>query len=226
MSIIQISIAGNIASGKSTLAKLVANFLKWPIIPANAFGLTYLDKLFKYPSKWAFEAQTAFFIEKALEISNQINKGQNHIVDRCLLEDLDVYAKFFYLKGYITESQNKILEWIRELGSKSTITPSLIIYNKCNWEICAKRSLQRNGYQDQIMNTTFIKSIGDLTQKWIEEYPNTYSVPIFTIDSSVIDFRNKEIEQTILNDIQVILESIENPELNLQKTELLHQNTN
>jgi len=221
MSVIQIAVAGNVASGKSTLSRAIANYFNWIIIPENAFGLTYLDELFKNPTEWAFEAQIAFFVEKVIEIHQAVDKEINHIVDRCLYEDIDIYAKYFCLNGSISPREQKILNWIKELGAYNTMSPTFLIYNKCNWEICAERSLHRNQYQDKIMNKKFIRDIGELTQLWVENLCVKKTIPIFTIDSSNIDFRDKLIEKIILDDIKAILENITKLESNILNTEIL-----
>src|ERR1035437_1484246 len=98
-----IAIAGLMGAGKTTLAKQIVRAFGWRYVPNASAAKDYVRDLFDQPSRWAFEAQTALFCSKALEICEYFSDGYNIVVDRSLDEDALIFAPYFHRNGYIDD---------------------------------------------------------------------------------------------------------------------------
>src|SRR6266704_1185599 len=89
-------VAGNNASGKTTLGLKLAEALNWVHLPEDKFDTTYLHDLFGRERRWSFEAQTHFLLFKVNLVHSAFERRQNAFIDRSPYEDAQIFAKYFY----------------------------------------------------------------------------------------------------------------------------------
>jgi len=202
MSSFHLAVAGIMGSGKTTLARSLANELHLTYVPEFLNGKKYLPFLFENPKKWAFETQLSFFTEKSLQIINKLKSGQSIIVDRTLLEDYLIFAQFFFDNGYIEKKAFMTYVQLAKHFLNEIQKPDLIIYCRCSLNIVKERISNRGREYQKNYPKNYLTDIFNRYNSWIEDFKES---ALYLIDSEASDFRNQKVITTIKNEIQNIL---------------------
>lgn len=195
-----ISVAGNISSGKTTLAKKISSLYNFTYIPYKRNELSFLDDFFQNISKLFFATQTSFLVNKVTEIYEKRNN--NVVVDRSLYEDIHIFAQL-WMDNYAVDEKEKTL--YKELAEYliSTI-PQTDIYIFCNCE----RETQLERFNKRTKRTFENKYPSDYLQQLCDKYesiifPN--NAVVVEIDTKNLDIRE---DSTVINIMTYILRHI------------------
>ena len=112
-----ITVIGNVGSGKTTLAKILAEKLSAIYIDAEMYTLNpFLPLYVKDHTRWALATELFFTLERAKYLKTELSKNESKtkIIDSGLLMGIEVYAKHHYKAGTMTKE-----EWV--LFKKLTI---------------------------------------------------------------------------------------------------------
>ena len=92
-----ISVAGNISSGKTTLAKKISSLYGFTYIPYKRTELSFLEDFFHNIPKFFLATQTSFLINKVSEIDEK-RRNNNIVIDRSLYEDVNIILHLYRCK--------------------------------------------------------------------------------------------------------------------------------
>lgn len=199
-----IAVAGNIGSGKTTLSKFIAASLGWVYIPRRRPELNYLEDLFKEPQRWSFEAQISFLASKVSDIQQAIAERLNIVIDRSVYEDIDIFARYFYKSGKLTERSYQTYLQVAGLLLETLPPPHILIYTRVSPAISKERIASR-GYRkfERFYPPKYIEEIFELYEQWIKNYSKS---PVAIFDTAQYDLRNREIGKAILEDIWILFQ--------------------
>lgn len=211
---LQICVSGNVGSGKTTLSKILCTNLGFTYIPQRRPDSKYLTDLFTFPDRWAFEAQTAFLMNKATSIISAAASGLDVVVDRSISEDVQVFAKLFQIRGQMSDRGYATYLQVASLALRSVPPPTLVIYCACDATECEKRVLNR-GQRDfeKLYPAGHIQFIGNLYEEWLKTVDYC---PVFGINTQQIDLRCLDMERKVVSDIRKILQTGMIADQNLQ----------
>src|SRR5260370_1321208 len=94
-----IAVAGIMGSGKTTLARALAERLRFRYFPESLPALEYLTDLFRDRARWSFDTQVAFLTYKSLQLLRATRDGNDVVLDRSLYEDAEIFARHFFEKA-------------------------------------------------------------------------------------------------------------------------------
>ena len=87
-----IAIAGNIGSGKTTLAEKLAKHYRWAPLYESVAHNPYLKDFYSDMPRWAFHLQI-YFLNSRFTQANKIRLGEQTIIqDRTIYEDAYIFA--------------------------------------------------------------------------------------------------------------------------------------
>lgn len=190
-----ISVAGNISSGKTTLAKKISSLYNFTYIPYKRNELSFLDDFFLNIPKFFFATQTSFLVNKVTEIDEK-RKNNNIVIDRSLYEDIHIFAQL-WMDNYSIDEKEKAL--YKDLADYLTSTiPKTDIYIFCN---CDKKT-QLERFNQRTKRTFEHKYPADYLQQLHDKYesiefPN--NAVVVEIDTKNLDVRDDNIVDSVMS---------------------------
>ena len=201
----QIAIAGNIGVGKTTMTKLLANFLNLEPVFESVDHNPYLADFYEDMSRWSFNLQIFFLHNR---FSNQVklmklNKG--FIQDRSIYEDREIFARnlkdlnFMSARDWLTYTTlfDDMVQFIRE--------PDLIIYLKASTQTLITRIKNRNREYEKDISLEYIHSLNIYYEQWISKIESHKVLIIDTNNFNIFQDQNKfeDIKKQIINKFHI-----------------------
>src|SRR5690606_16944895 len=98
-----IAISGNIGSGKTTLAQMLAKQYGWTALIESVEDNPYLRDFYEDMTRWAFHLQI-YFLNSRFKQVNEIREDERTTVqDRTIYEDAYIFAANLHKSGHISE---------------------------------------------------------------------------------------------------------------------------
>ena len=189
-----VAIAGNVGSGKTTLAKFLSNKYEFHYIPQRRLEFDFIDEFFKDVEGKFFPAQVAFLISKAIEIQEFIGTNENIVVDRSLLEDIEVFARLWIENRQLDPKIVQLYHQTAEFIKAAIPDPDLYIFCQCSAKVSAHRVSHRE-------KRAFEQHYPPNHIQRLEEYYSRLSfgtdVPYIEINTEYYDFTDPSVLQFI-----------------------------
>lgn len=177
---LRIEICGGIASGKTSLTKLLEINNIGTSIYEDFESNPFWKPFYENPGKYIFETEFSFTLQHYHEIKKQTTSGLL-ICDYSLLLD-HAYAMI----GLSGNKLNLYLQLLKEIYS-DILTPDLIVYLKCSANEELNRIKNRNRSVETNMELSFLELLNDAINKEVKKENK-----ILTIDSEKYNFVNNE----------------------------------
>lgn len=180
-------IAGNIASGKSTVAKRLADELGLPVYQEPADANPYLEGFYKDMSRYAFRSQL-FFLAKGLNQHRQIEaRSGGAVLDRSLYEHYLVFAHQLHADGKITDNDFAVLSDLYYGFQDLLASPDLLVMLEASTDQLALR-LAGRGATDASIDPLYLQA---LQQRYSEFVDGWVACPVLKIDTEQLDPRSE-----------------------------------
>ncbi len=179
-----VSIAGNLATGKSTLSRYLATHFDVVILPEEPSLNIFLSQFCKDPKKWAFHNFAWFLNDRChqQEIASSF-KRINWIQERSIHEDLAVFLPAYIDAGHLNPNEADVLRGIGCRLSKSSTQPLGYICLQSSTPIIVNRIKKRMAFQEDALDIKYIDSLNRHSFAWHKEL----IAPKIIIDTSTMD---------------------------------------
>ncbi len=188
-----LAVAGIMGSGKSTLGSALSSIFDFALLPTDPPARKYLPDLSLDRKRWAFETQLAFLVHKTLSVKSALDSHCSIVLDRCVSEDVEVFAEHFRREGYFDDRAYSTYITLANYFRSELPDPDLVIVCLCSPETAFSR-IQTRGRSDSMHTLEHIKEIGELHSGWLARQPEASKI---MLDSESLDWRQDRVVRQI-----------------------------
>lgn len=182
-----IAIAGNIGSGKTTLATHLSKYLGFEPQYEDAETNPYLFDFYQDMQRWSFNLQIHFLNARFQRILDLRREGKNVVQDRTLYEDAQIFAPNLHAMGLMAKRDYETYRSLFENMLGLIPPPDLLIYLRGSIPTLVDQ-IQRRGreYEDSI-RLDYLRRLNERYEAWYESYSLGKKIEV-VIDE--LDFRD------------------------------------
>ncbi|MEM0997138.1 MAG: deoxynucleoside kinase [Bacteroidota bacterium] len=165
-----IAIAGNIGSGKTTLATHLSKYLGFEVYYEDADSNPYLFDFYQDMQRWSFNLQIYFLNTRFKRIIDFHNEGKNVVQDRTIYEDAQIFAPNLHAMGLLPKRDYETYRSLFENLLDLIPAPDLLIYLRGSIPTLVDQ-IQRRGreYEDSI-RLDYLRRLNERYEAWYEGY--------------------------------------------------------
>lgn len=165
-----IAIAGNIGSGKTSLAALLARHLNFDAVYEDPSANPYIEDFYGDMQRWAFNLQI-YYLDQRLRQTLEIQQsGRNVVLDRTWYEDAEIFAPNLLEMGLLSERDYETYTQLFETVNDLLEPPSLLIYLKASISTLVDHIAGRNRQYEDNIRIDYLKHLNGRYDAWFEEY--------------------------------------------------------
>ncbi len=171
-----IAIAGNIGSGKTTLATLLEKHYgansnqKWEAMFEEVNDNPYLNDFYEDMQRWSFNLQVFFLRSRFQQIVDIHKSGKNIIQDRTIHEDARIFAPNLHAMGLMTTRDYNNYINLFQLMSSFIAPPDLLIYLRASVPKLVSQIEKRGREYESSIRLDYLKRLNERYEAWISTY--------------------------------------------------------
>ncbi|MFO7977884.1 MAG: deoxynucleoside kinase [Bacteroidales bacterium] len=165
-----IAIAGNIGSGKTTLAALLSKHYGWEAHYEDVETNPYLNNFYEDMQRWSFNLQIYFLNSRFRQIVDIRNGNSTVIQDRTIYEDANIFAPNLHDMGLMSSRDYDNYASLFELMSSFIQPPDLLIYLKAGVPTLVSQIQKRGRDYENSIRLDYLKSLNERYDEWINRY--------------------------------------------------------
>lgn len=165
-----IAIAGNIGSGKTTLAGLLSKHYGWQAHYEDVETNPYLNNFYEDMQRWSFNLQIYFLNSRFRQIVDIRKSGKSVIQDRTIYEDAYIFAPNLHAMGLMTTRDFENYTSLFELMSSFIDAPDLLIYLKAGVPTLVSQIQKRGREYENTIRLDYLKRLNERYDNWIKGY--------------------------------------------------------
>ena len=187
-----IAVSGNVGSGKTTLARYLSKEYGFIYVPQKRLEYDLINDFFNDIEGKFFPAQVSFLLSKARELQELDLAHNNIVIDRSLLEDIEVFARLWIENKKIDPKIVQLYRYTAEYIKSSVSSPTLYIICKCPADISLSRIEQR---KKRSFEEKYPPNHVQMLERYYSELTFDNETPFVIIDTTYYDFtKNSDLE--------------------------------
>ena len=197
-----IAIAGNLGSGKTTFARMLAESLNFKYIPQEREELEYLNNFFKDVPKYFLTTQLTFLINKAYQIEKHLKENNSIVLDRTLYEDISIFAEYWIDNSKVIKREKDVYNRISHYLINTSPAPDVIIYISSSIATSKKRIDSRGKREfEKDFPKDYVEELHERYSSLIANLISKEQSIILSLDSDMYDFTKSNIQQEIIDEL-------------------------
>ncbi len=165
-----IAIAGNIGSGKTTLAGLLSKHYGWEAHYEDAETNPYLNNFYEDMQRWSFNLQIYFLNSRFRQIVELRKAGGKVIQDRTIYEDAYIFAPNLHAMGLMSTRDFENYRSLFDLMSSFIEPPDVLIYLKASVPTLVNQIQKRGRVYENSIRLDYLKRLNERYEEWINNY--------------------------------------------------------
>ncbi|MDA3952142.1 MAG: deoxynucleoside kinase [Bacteroidales bacterium] len=177
-----IAIAGNIGSGKTTLAGLLSKHYNWDAHYEDVDDNPYLNDFYEDMQRWSFNLQLYFLNSRLNQILNIRSSGKTVIQDRTIYEDAYIFAPNLHSMGLMSTRDFENYFTLFNLMTSLIQPPDLLIYLRATVPTLVHQIQKRGRDYENSIRLDYLKRLNERYEAWIGSY-NLGKILIIDVDN-------------------------------------------
>lgn len=202
---VYLSVMGTMASGKTTVAKLLAKELGFRLLEENFGANAFLPRFYQDMKRWAFHSQTFFLMEKITQILETPKLLEKHSIvqDTPIQQDVFSYAKAQHVLGNIDDAEWRLYQKIYRSFEPYFPRPDVIVYLETSLSALQERIGKRGREYEQQIPQSYLELLDMLNHKWLTE---NKTISVLTVQTDGLNIvRSRQAQQKLLSVIKKYL---------------------
>jgi deoxyadenosine/deoxycytidine kinase len=167
---LQIAVAGNIGSGKTTLTKMLAESLGWKAQFEGLDENPYINDFYRDMLRWSFNLQI-YFLHSRLKQTVELRKGEENVIqDRTIYEDAHIFAPNLYQMGLLYERDYRTYIDLFDITTSLVQSPDLLIYIRASVETLIRQITNRGREYEKEISAQYLTNLNEHYETWISSY--------------------------------------------------------
>lgn len=165
-----IAVAGNIGSGKTTLAQLLANQYGWSPHFEEVEQNPYISDFYADMERWSFHMQI-YYLNRRFQQILQIRQGQDSVIqDRTIYEDAHIFAPNLHAMGLMSERDFHNYRNLFATLEQFIQPPDLLIYLRASVPTLVNQIQKRGREFEDAIRLDYLKRLNERYEEWIQGY--------------------------------------------------------
>jgi len=178
-------IAGNIASGKTSLTERLGGRLGWQTAFESVADNPYLADFYGDMRQWSFHLQVFFLGHRAQQHLELAHASRSAIADRSIYEDAHIFARALYHMGNLSERDYRAYRQVYDMVTGNLPRPDLLIYLQAPVPCLMDRINQRGRAIEGGISEGYLSLLESFYAEWMATFD---LCPVLTIRSDDLDF--------------------------------------
>lgn len=192
-----VTVAGNIGSGKSSLARLIAGRLGWEAWHESVDDNPYLPDFYGDMRAWSFHLQVFFLGHRAEQHLRLASLPQSVIQDRSIFEDRFVFAPALHHLGNLNDRDFHSYVRLYDLLVAHLPPPALLIYLRASVPTLLERIGKRGRAMESGITSDYLTLLDELYEAWI---PTFDLCPVLKVPTDRLDFVHSERHMDVITE--------------------------
>jgi hypothetical protein len=198
-----IVVAGNIAAGKTTLVRWLADELGVPRFEERPALNPFFDRFYADPPRWAFDSQM-WFLNDSLHRHHAIARGgAGGVEDRCAHEVMEVFSRQLHDDGALERDELARIAARYRRGCRRLVPPDAVVLLDAPPDTLARRILVR-GREAEVagVGRAYLKR---LRRRYDALFQGWSASPLIRVDTSRVDLRVRSGRSWLLGELRETL---------------------
>ena len=165
-----IAVAGNIGSGKTTLAARLAKEYNWKAEFEAVDNNPYLEDFYEDMERWAFHLQVYFLNSRFQQITNIAKSSHTTIQDRTIYEDAYIFAANLHRSKLLSDRDYQNYLSLFNSMVKHAKAPDLLIYLRADIPKLVSQIQKRGRLYEESIRLDYLKNLNQHYEDWIAQY--------------------------------------------------------
>lgn len=180
-----ITVAGNIATGKTTLTTLLAPRLGWEPDFEDVRNNLFFSDFYADMPRWALQSQLAFLARHLVVETGYLGGSPRETLqDRSLYEDAEIFARHLYNLGHLSEREWSLYRTFYTHTLATVYHPQIVVYLYTDTETLLRRVVRRARPGERAIAKSYLEELQFLYASWSRDFDEC---PIIRVDSTNLD---------------------------------------
>mgnify|MGYP001813085164 CR=1 FL=1 len=178
-------VAGNIASGKTSLTERLGSRLGWYTAFESVADNPYLADFYADMAQWSFHLQVFFLGHRAEQHLELAGGPESAIADRSIYEDAHIFARALYHLGNLSERDYQSYRAVFDQVVAGLPRPDLLLYLHCPVPVLLERIGRRGRAIEAGITGEYLSLLETFYEEWLQSFD---LCPVLTIRTDDLDF--------------------------------------
>jgi deoxyadenosine/deoxycytidine kinase len=184
---IHIAIAGNIGSGKTTLAGLLGRHLGFEVEYEDPNDNPYIYDFYSDMKRWSFNLQVHFLNNRVQQTRRLQRSGHNYLQDRTLYEDAEIFTANLLSMGLMTQRDYDTYRALYTNMVQLVRPPDLLIYLSGSISKLVEQISSRGREYEDNIRIDYLRSLNERYNRWYQRYDLSPKIEFVTDE---LDFKS------------------------------------